>query len=208
MPSRSFSRPAMLIRLCSMRSRIAFLVAAARSLRPARWPVILRTRSAASSSLSGLAALVDVDELRLALRRLVAHDEVPRQADADHLQVQPPRQLHVQHRQRDRHALAVVDHLVEIAVGAGVVVVPAAVEAALLEQEAVERVEASVAASASLGSSSATVAGQAVDLAAVGLDVQLLVVELGDQQGGVRAGRSWRPRPCDRLGQLVRACAA
>src|SRR5207249_5442396 len=73
----------------------------------------------------------------------------------------------------------------EVTVVAGVVIGPAAVIAALLEEKAIQRFQTLLRRRV-LGEQRGSRAGQAFDFSAVGRYVQLFIVELGDQQGGVQ----------------------
>ena len=183
MPGASRSLWATFSRLCSIRTRIMRLrhrgqvlvlqVAGRHARAPSRpLPPRLIRSPPAKTSISW----------RLALLRDVPHDEVPRQADALHRHAQPAGQLHVQHRQRDGQALAVVDHLGQVAVGAVVVVAAAAVKALLAEQEAIQRRQLLLLRRPGR-QAAASPCGHALDLVAVGVHVQLVVVQPGDQQG-------------------------
>ena len=89
----------------------------------------------------GLPALEDVDDLRVALRWLEANHEMTGQCEPDNFQPDLAGELHVDHRQRDRQSLAVIDHAAQVAVGPVIVVGAAAVKAVVLEQMVVERRE-------------------------------------------------------------------
>ncbi len=58
---------------------------------------------------------------------------MPRQADASHLQVQPPSQFHIQYRKRNRNAFTIIDDLIEVAICAIVIITTASVVAVLFE---------------------------------------------------------------------------
>ena len=62
------------------------------------------------------------------------HHEMPRQPDAEHRHLQPPGDLHIHHRERDRDSGAAFQHLIQAAVQRIVIILLIAVKAQLLEQ--------------------------------------------------------------------------
>ena len=108
-------------------------------------------------------------------------DEMARQPQPYDVDSDVPGQLHVQQRQRDRQSFAVVDHFVQVTVRAVVIVAAAAVKAVFLEQILAKRCQLHLRRGVR-GQLIGDFAGHVTQFVHVGVDVEFLVVESGDQQ--------------------------
>ena len=164
------------------------------------------------------AAVKRVDDQIFRIRRAApgraAQQEVPGKIDPLHVEARPPRDLHVEQRERDRNAGAPVEHLVEAAVPRIFVVRAVADEVEIVEQEIVQRHHAGVALGIDprrrvaghdgrVGQAQPRFAAEHVELVEVGTGVELRVLEprdhqRGDRQIGIGAERR-DAKSCERI---------